>query len=165
MKAFDGMGLADIKNYHKNVEEECRNYLNACRAFEEEPSLKHWDAYTQHYSGIYAALWMSFFWRMYLKKESSSVAHRAGVSIMVYEAMLSNYQARMQSYEEDHHFTKDICNLAAKVGGRVSKPPTVQKVLDVIRDSDFSSTQHMIRRLARDYRIGKNEDICNDYPV
>ena len=70
----------------------------------------------------------------------------------------------MCNYELDHQFTKDLCWLAKKIGRRISKPATVAKVLDHIRDAD-DRTMDIIKRLSRDYRIGKNEDICNDYPV
>jgi hypothetical protein len=112
MKAFKGMSLAEIKRYHAVVEEECRLYISACADFKENPSLNNWKAYMQKYPAIYAALWNSFFWRMYLKEQSSTAAHNAGVSVMIYENMLQNYQSAMCNYELDHAFSKDLCNLA-----------------------------------------------------
>ena len=78
--------------------------------------------------------------------------------------MLTNTQSRMSWYEEDHKFRKDICTLAKKIGNRISKPATVEKILDHVRDSDCRCLGR-IKRLSRDYRISKNEDISNDYPV
>jgi hypothetical protein len=54
--------------------------------------------------------------------------------------------------------------LAKKIGPRISKPATVEKVLNHVRDSDCRCLGR-IKRLSRDYRIGKNEDISNEYPV
>lgn len=83
---------------------------------------------------------------------------------MIYEAMLQNYQSKMSSYEIDHAFRRDICILATKTAKRITKPPTVQKVLDHVRDSDCRCMGRL-KKLSRDYRIGKNEDIQNDYPI
>lgn len=70
----------------------------------------------------------------------------------------------MQNYELDHQFRKDICKLAGKIGKRISKPATVEKILDHVRDADCRCLGR-IKALSRDYRISKNEDISNDYPV
>ena len=40
-----------------------------------EPSVLNWKAYMRTYPDIYAALWNSFFWRMYLKQCSSTMAN------------------------------------------------------------------------------------------
>jgi hypothetical protein len=73
----------------------------------------------------------------------------------------------MCNYELDHQFSKDICRLARKIGPKITKPATVDKVLDYVRDADSGDNDYQtkIKRLSRDYRIGKNEDISNDYPV
>lgn len=158
------MSLSEIKKYHQTVEQCCKDYLEVCKAFMEEPSVLNWKAYCRCYPAIYAALWNSFFWRMYLKERSSTLANEAGVSTFLYEQMLTNTQSRMQNYELDHAFRRDICRLATKIGGRISKPPTVAKILDHVRDSDCRCLGR-IKSLSRDYRISKNEDISNDYPV
>ena len=163
MKAFEGMSLTEIKRYHSNIEHVCEQYIEACASFMNEPNYNNWRAYTWYYPGIYAALWNSFFWRMYLKVQSSTMANELGVSTMIYEAMLQNYQSRMAGYELDNLFRRDICQLATKVGKRITMPATAQKVLDHGRDSDCRCMGRL-KRLSRDYRIGKNEDISNDYP-
>jgi hypothetical protein len=164
MKAFKGMTLSEIKRYHKNVEIICNEYLDACQKFMDEPNIINWRGYTYAYPDIYSALWLSYFWRMYLKEQSSTAAHNEGCSRMIYEAMLSNYQSKMANYELDHHFRRDICTLARKTAKRITKPATVEKVLDHIRDSDCRCMGRL-KNLARNYRIQKNEDISNDYPV
>lgn len=89
------MSLSEIKQYHKVIEQCCNDYLDICQAFMNEPSVLNWKAYCRAYPKVYAALWNSFFWRMYLKERSSSLANEAGVSIFLYEQMLTNTQSRM----------------------------------------------------------------------
>ena len=112
MKAFEGMGLAEIKRYHKVVEDAAHDYLQACSSFMTDPGIQTWKSYTRAYPALYAALWISFFWRMYIKEKSSSMANHAGVSTFIYEQMLTNTQSRLTNYEEDTKFRKNICGMA-----------------------------------------------------
>ena len=54
--------------------------------------------------------------------------------------------------------------LAVKIGKRVAKPATVKSILAHVRDADCRCMGRM-KRLARDYRIKKNAQLTDDYPM
>lgn len=61
-------------------------------------------------------------------------------------------------------FRRDIQRLAIEIGPRVTKPYSVKKILEHVRDADDLCMGRM-KRLARDYRIKKNAQLNDDYPM
>ena len=164
VRAFEGMALQEVKKYHSLVQGWQRDYLDACKAFLDDPDLKHWRGYTYAYPKLYGALDNAWIFEAYLKGRASSLAFQGGVSQFHFDQLLQNYQCRLSKYEEDLMFRRDINLLAIKIGKRVAKPLTVKKILEHVRDADCRCMGRM-KRLARDYRIKKNAQLSDDYPM
>jgi len=73
--AFQGMTVDECRAYSKSVDGHCDAFLTACRAFEETPNMANWKAYREEFKFIYAALWNNFFYRIYMKEQSSTFAN------------------------------------------------------------------------------------------
>lgn len=112
MAALKGMTLDDCKQYSKNVDDNCDSYLKACAAFKENPTMANWNQYREHHSLLYAALWMSYFWRIFMKQKSSKCANKKGISSLHYGQMLANMQQRFSCQEKDLVLRKELVDLA-----------------------------------------------------
>lgn len=126
---------------------------------------------------LYAAVWLSFFWRMHLKTQSSTLANKAGMSQFHYGQMLGDVQERLQTLEEDSSFREQIVEIANQVWPLVLTRSEKRDLEQEKTLSDMSlrgilavplsnpQTLSKMERLARSFRIEKNTDIARDAPV
>jgi hypothetical protein len=115
LSIFEGMTISDCENYHLAVDMVAKDYLSSCKNFEENPSELNWKRYIETYAPLYSSLWLSYFWRMYIKKISSSVASSLGMSSFHYNEILQLYQEKMTSLEEDFNLHQRIVQLAEEM--------------------------------------------------
>jgi hypothetical protein len=88
--AFKDMTIGDAIRYSDHIDENCVKFTAACEAFKETPSMANWNKYREHHKHLYAALWLSFFWRMFMKEQSSTCANKKGISELHYGQILAN---------------------------------------------------------------------------
>merc|ERR1719388_300740 len=109
------MSLSDCRRYHEAVDLAAEKYLQICGDFAKSPTVAGWRAYMEASAPLYAAVWLSFFWRMHLKTQSSTLANKAGMSQFHYGQMLGDVQERLQTLEEDSSFREQIVEIANQV--------------------------------------------------
>jgi len=176
MSAFDGMSLEECDRYHKCVDNAAQKYLCVCASFANRPSVQGWKDYLSAYAPLYAALWLSYFWRSHMKLTSSTVAKEAGMSQFHYGQMLAETQEQMQHLEEDASFRQQIVELADAVRPFILTSAEKQQFANEgsVRMSTKSvlalalsntETRDKIEMLAKSFRIEKNTDIAIPAPV
>jgi phosphohistidine swiveling domain-containing protein len=97
LSIFEGMSLEECERYHKKVDDSSHEYIQACMAFFEIPCIENWNIYQEKYAPIYASLWLSFFWRMYLKQFSTTIANSLGVTNFHYNEILRQTQEELSN--------------------------------------------------------------------
>ena len=74
------MTLMEIKRYHGLVQNMSQEYVEACKAFLDDPDLKQWRGYTYAYPRLYGALDNAWAFEAYLKGRATMLAYQGGVS-------------------------------------------------------------------------------------
>ena len=173
---FERMTLDDAQRYHDLVDLQSQNYLKACKNFEFNPTVANWKSYQEAYKPIYCALWLSFFWRNYLKKLSSSLANKYNVTNFHYDQMLCQAQEEYSHLEEDVKLHNIITGIAEEMRQKVlSEKENLYftehgKILTlsektIIRCSVMhKDLRAKVSSASRSFRIHKNQDISAESP-
>ena len=176
ISVFEDMSLLDCQTYHNKVDSSAKDYLSACEAFQKNPSRENWKNYIKAYAPLYASLWLSYFWRGYLKKVSSEIANSIGMTSFHYNEMLQHVQEQMTHLEEDTILHKNIVKLAVELRPMVLSPKERNEL--VIKGKVFSLSlktiiaismmkddmKKRVTEIAESYRLHKNSDISLETP-
>jgi phosphohistidine swiveling domain-containing protein len=176
ISVFEGMTLEDCQAYHDAVDAKAKEYLSACDAFRKNPSSANWKNYIKTYAPLYASLWLSYFWRTYLKKISSSIANSIDMASFHYNEMLQQVQEQMGNLEEDSTLHKNIVKLAGELRPSVLSQKETNEL--EIKGRLFSLSlktivaismmkddlKARVNQVAESYRLHKNSDISLETP-
>ena len=174
MSIYDGIDtLEEMQAYHDMFDEAGKKYMRVCEEFSRSPTAALWEAYAAAYKPVYMSLWLSYFWRMKMKYESSKLAHALGVTQFHYSAMLAHAQELQMSDDEESRMHHEIVAIAESLHGSLSGDEEAQmahngKVLSLSHKTVIgvaSRDDPRMMQLATSYRIAKKSDISADPPI
>jgi len=154
MSAFAGWSVEDCDAFHKRCEVVADEFMRACLIFSTEgASLERWRDYVERAAVFYASTWLSYFFRMYVNLQLSTLARSLGVSQLHYEAFLEEQQAETKGEDDAYQAALRKCALKML--------PILQGHQGAVRPNLLAEIEDM----ARNFRAEKETDIARPLPT
>ena len=92
MQVFEGLSIDEAEAFERALLEIAAHYQANCNSFARRPCESTWHSFEQSYSELMAAMWLHYYWQLFLKRQSSQAANDIGMARLLFEQMLSKIQ-------------------------------------------------------------------------